>query len=222
MVVKVSVYSDYICPFCFIGKSRVDRLEKEHAVEVEWKGFEIHPETPASGADMESLGFDENVAAIMRKHIDELARDAGLQIKMPARISNSRLALLVGEFAREQGRFKEYHGAVFKAYWQEGKDIGDPEVIFSITAGIGLDTKELAAYLKNHEATARLDKYVREAREYGVDGVPTFVIGDKMVVGAQPYEVLEQIVEEELSAADTAKGISTEEDAARPLRCGTP
>lgn len=204
MAVKVSVYSDYICPFCFIGKNRVDQLEKKYPVDVEWRGFEIHPETPISGADMEFLGFDANIAAIMRKHIEDLARDAGLQIEMPARISNSKLALLVGEFAKEQGRFKEYNGAVFKAYWQEGKDIADPEVLFAITTGMGLDTEKLKAYLKSGEPTSRLDKHVLEAREYGIDGVPTFVIGNQMVIGAQPYEVLEQVVEEELSVADAA------------------
>lgn len=196
---KVTIYSDYICPFCFIGKERVDRLEEKFGIDVEWKGFEIHPETPAGGGDLASLGFDEDRVTAIRSRVRELSEEAGLKLNLPSRISNSRLALQIAEFAREKGRAREYHEAVFRAYWQEGKDIGDRELLFSLATQVGLDSEELDAYLKSGKAADKLKQHLKEVMEYGIDGVPTFVIGNKMVVGAQPYEVLEKVLLEELS-----------------------
>ena len=115
MAPKVIVYSDYICPFCFIGKERVDRLEREFGVDVEWKGFEIHPEIPAGGSDLASLGFDEATVAAISSQVRNLSEEANLKLNLPSRISNSRLALQIAEFAKEQVKFKEYHEAVFTA-----------------------------------------------------------------------------------------------------------
>jgi predicted DsbA family dithiol-disulfide isomerase len=201
MVPKIVIYSDYICPFCFIGKSLADRLEKQFGIETEWKGFEIHPEIPPEGCDFTSLGFGEGTAAAMFSRIAQLAEKAGLRLEPQARISNTHLALQVAEFAKEKGLFKEYHRAVFEAYWQEGRDIGDRRQLFSIAASLGLDQKELEAYLRSGKADVKLGQYLREVRQYGIEGVPTFIIGNKMVVGAQPYEALERVVKEELIKA---------------------
>lgn len=196
----VIVYSDYICPFCFIGKERADRLEREFGVDVEWRGFEIHPDTPPDGSDLTSLGFDEATAAAIHSQVQKLSEETGLKLNPSTRLSNSRLALQVAEFAKEKGKFKEYHEAVFRAYWQEGKDIGNMEQLFSLAAQAGLDLDEIKSYLESGKAAGRLKQHLREVREYGISGVPTFVIGNKMVVGAQPYQVLEKVLTEEASA----------------------
>ncbi len=193
----VTVYSDYICPFCFIGKRLADRLEARFGIEAEWKGFEIHPEIPRGGCDYESLGFSGGMADALLSRIMSLAGEVGLRIVPPARIPNSRLALEVAEFAKKTGRFRDYHEAVFRAYWQDGVDIGDRERLFSIAAAAGLDGAELEAYLNSGRAADRLNGYLREVLERGIEGVPTFVIGDRKVVGAQPFEVLESVFEEE-------------------------
>ena len=194
---KVTVYSDYICPSCFIGKRLADRLEARFGIEAEWKGFEIHPEIPRGGCDLESLGFSGGMADALLSRIKGLAGEVGLHIVPQSRLSNSHLALEVAEFAKESGRFRDYHEAVFRAYWQEGVDIGDREQLFAIAAAAGLDGAELEAYLGSGRAAARLNGYLREVQERGIEAVPTFVIGDRKVVGAQPFEVLESVFEEE-------------------------
>jgi len=193
------VYSDYICPFCFIGNDRAERLEKEFDIDVEWKGFEIHPETPKEGSTLEDMGIDKGYIEVAIASVKSLADDAGLTIKFPSRISNSRLALEISEFAKKKGRFNEFHGAVFKAYWQEGRDIGDKEFLFDIAEKAGLNLEELRGYLERGEARGKLREYLGEVRRYGITGVPTFMIGGKMVVGAQPYEVLEKAVGEAIN-----------------------
>jgi predicted DsbA family dithiol-disulfide isomerase len=197
---KLTVYSDYICPFCLIGKERADRLEKNFGIAVEWKGLEIHLETPIEGSDLSSLGFDEDRVAALRSRVQEMGKESGLKLEFRSRISNSRLALQVAEFAKEKGRFKEYHDAVFRAYWQEGGDIGDKDQLLSIAAQAGLDIQELKPYLKSARSAASLDQSLEEAMRYGINGVPTFIIGNKKVVGAQSYEVLEDILRRQLSS----------------------
>ncbi|MFQ5815072.1 MAG: DsbA family protein [Candidatus Hydrothermarchaeaceae archaeon] len=196
MTQKITVYSDYICPFCFIGKDRVDKLEKEFDIEVEWKGFEIHPETPPGGRELPEYlrGFATNVESSVQR----LAREANVELRSPSVIANSKAAIEIAEFAKMKGRFREYNSAVFKAYWQEGKNIGDPEVLFDIVGRIGLDVEEIRGYLESGEARRQIAGYLEEVRRLGITGVPTFIVGDKMIVGAQPYEVLKEAVKGEL------------------------
>ena len=196
---KVTVYSDYICPFCYVGKRLADRLEARFGIEAEWKGFEIHPEIPRGGCDYESLGFSGGMADALLSRIMSLADEVGLHVVPPKRIPNSRLALEVAEFAKENGRFRECHEAIFRAYWQEGVDIGDRERLLEIAASAGLDRGELEAYLMSGQAEAKLNESLSEVLDRGIDGVPTFIIGGRKVVGAQPFEVLEKVVEEELA-----------------------
>lgn len=113
---KVTVFSDYICPFCFIGKQRVDRLSKEYDIEVDWKGIEIHPETPEGGATLQDLNFSESYIEMAMNSVKQLARDADLDIDVPSIIANSKAALEIAEYAKEKGKFDEYHDGIFKAY----------------------------------------------------------------------------------------------------------
>jgi predicted DsbA family dithiol-disulfide isomerase len=136
---------------------------------------------------------------MIMKSVERLAGEANLELKMPPRLSNSKLALEIAEYAKEKGKFEEFHNEVFRAYWLEGKDIGDPESLFTITKEISLDTNDLKKYLSDGKAHEKIEKYLGEIRDHGLSGVPTFIIGDKIIVGAQPYEVLKEAVENVLA-----------------------
>ncbi len=191
---KVIVYSDYICPFCYVGKRRIDTLIEEFDVEVEWKCFELHPETPIEGKDFSSF-FDSDYIKMVRENVDKLAKEVNLKFKLNSSISNSKLSLKVGEFAKTKNKFDAYHEAVFNAYFQEAKDIGDIKVIVDIAKKIGLNIKELENYLRSNEADKILEKHKEEAIKDQINGVPTFIIGEKKIVGAQPYNVIKKVVE---------------------------
>lgn len=194
---NVTVYSDYICPFCLIGKDRVDKLEKEFDMDIEWRGFEIHPETPREGSTIDDLNIDKSYIEMMRSNVMKLADEVRLNIKFPSKISNSKLALEISEYAREKGKFREFHSAIFKAYWQEDRDIGNMEFLFELTKKVGLDVKKLKEYIEDGSAKKKLSGYLDEIMRYKITGVPTFIIGDKIIVGVQPYEVLKKALEEE-------------------------
>ncbi len=126
----------------------------------------------------------------MVKHLRAMGAPLGIIFSDITRLSNSRLALQAGEFAKEQGRFDELHEALFQAYFSQGLDIGDQEVIMQLGRDVGLDVEMLGKALQEGNYLPKLKQAQEEASHLGVTGVPTFFLGDgKSLVGAQSLEV---------------------------------
>ena len=195
---KVIVYSDYICPFCYIGFHRIEKLKEEYNLDVEWEPFELHPETPKKGFKMEGLSFPKDYLEMVMANVKRLADEDGLTLKFSGTLPNSQLALFVSEFARTKGKFDKFHKLVFETYWKEGKDIGDLSLLIDLAESVGLNKEEIIIYIKSDEPVNRMKKNMYELGRRGINGVPTFLIGDQFVIGAQPYEVFEQVINNEL------------------------
>jgi len=196
--VRIVVFSDYICPFCYIGYYRVEQLKEKFDLEVEWRPFEIHPETPKEGTELSKLPFPKEYLEMMKANIKRLADDVGVIFKLSDKLPNSRMALFLSEFARKKGKFDEFHKLVFDSYWKDGKDIGDQELLLGLAESLGFNRNEILEYIDSEEPLKELKRSLNELRKYGINGVPTFIIGDKIVVGAQPYEVFEKVIRKAL------------------------
>jgi predicted DsbA family dithiol-disulfide isomerase len=193
--IKIVAYSDYICPFCYIGYFRIQKLKDKYDIEVEWKPFEIHPETPSQGATAEELPFPKEYLKQVFENVRKLAAEDGLDLKFSGIMPNSRLSLFISEYARKNGKFDEFHKLVLDSYWIEGKDIGDKELLLNLAESIGLNKNEISDYLNTDEPLEKIREALFELRSYGINGVPTFIIANKrMVVGAQPYETFEAVL----------------------------
>jgi len=107
---------------------------------------------------------------------------------------NSRLAQELACWAVSQPGGEAIHGALFRAYFVDGKNIGDPEVLVQISRALGLDEAQAHEVIEKRTYKAAVDADWEKSRQYGVTGVPTYVVGDRGVVGAQPYEALEDLV----------------------------
>ncbi|MHA2008296.1 MAG: DsbA family oxidoreductase [Promethearchaeota archaeon] len=202
---KVIVFSDYICPFCYIGFHRIEKLKEQYDLDVEWEPFELHPETPKEGFKMDQISFPSEYLERVMQNVKRLADEDGLNLKYSGKLPNSRLALYVSEFARSKGKFDEFHKLIFDAYWKEGKDIGDISLLLDLADSIGLDQEEIKDYIKSDEPKNRLKKNMFELGRYGINGVPTFLIGDQFVIGAQPYEVFEKVIKQNLRTIEVKK-----------------
>jgi len=192
---KVIAYSDYICPFCYIGYHRIEKLKKEYNLDVEWRPFEIHPETPKRGASIDELPFPKGYLEMAFANVKRLADEDGLTLKFAEKLPNSRLALYISEFARKKGKFEEFHKLVLEAYWLEGKDIGDKSLLLDLAESVGLNKNEIENYLDTDEPFKILQKTLKELRKYGINGVPTFNIEERLIVGAQPYETFKKVID---------------------------
>ena len=192
--VKVIAYSDYICPFCYIGYHRIEQLKKEFNLEVEWRPFEIHPETPRDGALTDELPFPPGYLEMAFANVKRLADEDGLTLKFSGKLPNSRLALYISEFARKEGKFEAFHKLILEAYWLEGKDIGDKTLLLNIAESVGLNKTEIEKFLDTDEPFKTVQKYLTELRTYGINAVPSFIIEGHLIMGAQPYSVFKEVI----------------------------
>jgi predicted DsbA family dithiol-disulfide isomerase len=189
---------------------RIEKLQREHGVKIEWVHFPLHPETPAEGQSLEELFRGRNV--------DRKAMHAQMKARMDAEglpygertmTYNSRLSQELGKWADTQPGGEAFHDAMFRAYFVEARDISRPEVLLEIAERVGLPRAAAAEVLEKRTFRAAVDADWKLSREYGITGVPTFVAGHRGVVGAQPYEVIERLVKQakaEEAAKDPAAG----------------
>jgi predicted DsbA family dithiol-disulfide isomerase len=130
------------------------------------------------------------------EHLRSIAADAGLELQHRDLIINSRRALSAAEFARERGRFDEMHRALFKAHWGGGGKLEDVEDLVRIGSSVGLDADELRAAIAEDRYADVIDENRRIASSVGINAIPAHIFGRRyLVVGAQPYEALKQVVD---------------------------
>ena len=202
--VSVTIYSDYVCPYCYIGAARVRKLQQEYGVPVAWKSFELHPEAPQGGIPPSMFYQNNPKLKRISENARRLAAETDLHLGTHVIYSNSRLALELGEFAEKEGKGEAFRTAIFDAYFQQIRDIGDEAVLLEIVEGVGISRDVARKCLSERTMKSLVDGQMKEAIKYGITGVPTFIIGRYMVVGAQPYEVLRSAFERASEAEHNA------------------
>ena len=196
MALKVVMFSDYICPFCYVGFETIRKLRGEFDIQLEWRGFQIHPDWPAEGIPADKLRANGDAAARQAtwKRITAMAEAVGFEIKAPALLTNSRAALAATEFARDLGLDEALEERIYKAYFGEGLNIGDTQVVTRLAGESGLDVGKVADAIKSTKYEMRLKNHTLTANNRGVNGVPTFFIGEYPLVGAQSLDAMRAIL----------------------------
>lgn len=191
----IRIFSDFNCPFCWLGSQILSALRNEFSFTEEWLPFELHPDIPREGRDLLETYLEEEIEAAY----DELnARGAAFGLSYtPSTVSrNSALALQAGEFAKEAGLFQPFHQAVYRAYFTDARDISSREVIMLIAEDIGLDAAALTCALDEGRYASRLTAVREEAARREITVAPTFVVDDEhLIVGAQALPLFRQQLE---------------------------
>lgn len=187
---KLTVFYDYICPFCFLTSKSLEPLSRELGLDIEWKGIEIHPEYPSAGQkssrSLKSLKTGEIIKGS--------AKESGTDIVLPGFRTNSRLSLEASEFAKTRNRFKSFHDSVYEAYFMEKKNIGDMEIVLETGLKAGLDVAELEECLVKRTMFSKVEENKKEAESNLVVGVPTILMGSFPVYGNQSQETLRHMI----------------------------
>ena len=164
-------------------------------MKVEWVHFPLHPETPAEGRPLAELFAGRNLdLPAMQAQMKARMAAEGLPYGERTMTYNSRLAQELGKWADTQPGGEAIHDALFRAYFVEARDISRPPVLLDIAERVGLSVDGAREALERRAFRDAVDADWELSRRYGITGVPTFVVGPHGVVGAQPYEVLEQLV----------------------------
>ena len=171
-------------------------MKQEFNIIDEWLPFEIHPDTPQEGVLWKDYFPGMNPDAFFRQ-LDERGKKMGVRFGPQPLMSNSRMAMEGGEFAKEHGKYDAYHEAVFRAFFTDCRDIGDLKVILDLAKGVGLDAIALSAALEDGIYKPRLREASKKAKINGYSAAPTFVInGYGSITGAQPIEHFRKILRE--------------------------
>jgi len=170
---------------------RIEEIKKHYEIKARWRAFPLHPETPEQGLTLKELfaGRDLDIQGMVAR-LKRVADELGLAWGDRDRTYNSRLAQELGKWAEEKGKGDEFHSAVFRAYFAEGKNIGKREVLADLAGRVGLVKEAAEEVLESRSFRAAVDGDWRLSRERGITAVPTFVVDNNLLVGAQPYQAL--------------------------------
>ncbi|MEM9708917.1 MAG: DsbA family oxidoreductase [Pseudomonadota bacterium] len=214
-MIKLDILSDPICPWCYIGKIGLDRAleaRPDHPFTVEWHPFQLNPGMPAEGMDrrayLEAKFGGKDGADRVYGRIAEAAKAAGLGLDFDriARTPNTVDAHRLIHWAGLEGRQTAVVSALFKAYFEEGQDIGDRAVLLDIAGRAGLDHAMVERLFDGDADTGDIRTRDAHARERGVNGVPTFIIANQHVLpGAQSPELWGQVIDEILGQMRSAE-----------------
>ena len=209
---KVQIWSDIMCPFCYIGKRRIEEalqnFEHKEAVEIEWKSYQLDASFIASPEDnmvehlAEKYRKDNDWAQNMLDNMTQNAKTAGLDFHFEkAVLANSFNAHRLLHLAKKYDLANDLEELLFKAYLTEGKNVNDLDTLSKLGIEVGLDSEEIAQVLNSDTYGADVKKDQEESNTIGVQGVPFFVLDNKYAIsGAQPatafLETLEKVWEE--------------------------
>ncbi|WP_207533208.1 DsbA family oxidoreductase [Desertivirga arenae] len=225
---KVEIWSDVVCPFCYIGKRKfeqaLDNFAGKDNVEIIWKSFQLDPTTKSAPgvsvienlAEKKGISFEHSEK--MHENVTQSAAEVGLEYNFDkAIIANTIKAHQLTHFAAKYYLQDAAEEALFKAYFTEGKDIGDIETLVALAEELGLNKEEARKALDNNNYITDVKKDLEEAQQLGVRGVPFFVFNRQFAVsGAQPTEVfadvLAKVAQEESQLKEVITGDSCDVD----------
>lgn len=205
---KVQIWSDVMCPFCYIGKREFERaldtFSAKNQLDIEWKSYQLAPdiETDVNKSLSEYLsdmkGISVEDANNMNSSVAERGTDVGLEFNFDKAIpANTRLAHNLIHFAKESGKQNEAEELLFRSYFTDGKNVDNVQTLLNIGDELGLESEALKVALEQGNYDNAIQKDIYEAFQLGVRGVPFFVFDNKYgVSGAQPSQVFSQTIEQ--------------------------
>lgn len=201
---KIQIWSDFSCPFCYLGKTRLEKAIAQSgfqdSVVLEYQSFQLNPNAPkqttltAAEAFVKEKGVSLKEAQEMFAYVGQQFQAEAIEVKMDEiKMTSTFDAHRVAKYAKEMGKDSEYTALMMKAYFEEGKNIADHQVIGAIAKQVGLDKDEVQAILSSNRYAQQVTDEINQAQSLGVRGVPFFVINGKYAIsGAQPIAIFEQ------------------------------
>lgn len=197
VTIKIKVYSDYVCPFCFLAEQPLEEAIKGKDVEVEWMPYELRP-FPTETLKPEG-SYLQNT---WRQSVYPMAERMGVNIVLP-KVSPqpyTHLAFEGYQYAKENGKGNEYNKRILKAFFQEEQDIGDINILTKLAGEVNLNTDEYRSALETRKYQETHQKALQHAyKEADISAVPTFIIGDAKIAGIRSKESFEDIIAEEIN-----------------------
>ncbi|WP_454193647.1 DsbA family oxidoreductase [Paenibacillus sp. Marseille-Q7038] len=232
---KIEIWSDYMCPFCYIGKRRfeeaLESFPHKNQVEVIYRSYELNPNEPRDTDETtydslaKKYGMSVQEAKSMTENVVEQARTVGLNYKFDGiKPTNSFDAHRLTHYAAERGKASEMTESLFSAYFEKGEHIGNREVLIRLAGEVGMDTKQVKKILEESTYAEEVRRDEKQGADLGIQGVPFFVIDRKYgISGAQPLQVFTDALTQAWSESQPLKVFGGSDDAlCTDDSCGLP
>lgn len=195
---RLTVFSDYICPFCYVGHHRLMRLRDEYDLKINWCFIEIHPETSPQGEPVASLEYPSEQWNQLMQNLEAVAKEEGIAMAEHTFTTNSKDALLLSEAAKEQGREKFYdlHEKLFAAFFVDSRNIGDRNILRELAAGSGIDNDAIESAWQDEKYQQRILSSYHAARQHEIQAVPSFIFGERKLTGVVTEDVMRSAARE--------------------------
>lgn len=202
-MLNIKIYSDYVCPYCFLGEQVLERAIKGKEVKIEWMPFELRPfPTPTLKPEGEYL------QSAWQESVYPIANQLDIKVVLP-RVSPqpyTHLAFEGYQFAKEKGLGEAYTHRMFTSFFQEEKDIGAITVLTQLASEVGLEAGEFKKALETRKYKEKHQEALRHAsEEMDISSVPTFIIGDKIIRGLLREADLSRVIDEEIQSKPSGK-----------------
>ncbi len=201
-MIRIDIVSDVVCPWCFVGKRRLERAlaaEAPGEIVVGWRPYQLNPDLPPDGMDRREYmraKFGEERIAEIHKRLTAIGLEEGIPFDFDAikRAPNTLKAHRLIKYAEAKGLQDQLVEALFTGYFMRGQDVGDTATLAEIAGALGMDTADVAAYLDGTDDEAETLEAIDFARQIGVQGVPCFIVERKYAIsGAQLPEAFAQV-----------------------------
>ena len=195
---KITVFSDYICPFCYVGHHRLMRLKDAYDLKINWCFIEIHPETDAKGEPTSSLEYPSEQWNQLMAGLKKVATEEDIPIAEHSFTTNSKDAILLAESCKTLGKetFYKLHEKLLSSFFVDEKNIGDRDVLKSIANDCGISDEAInAAWDDEKSKTAILNNF-ELVQKYEIQSVPSFVFGERVLTGVVAESTMRSAAEE--------------------------
>lgn len=204
-MIEIEIFSDIVCPWCFIGKARLDAVLETsvgEGISLRWRPYQLQPEIPAEGLDRADYlsrryGAQADLAKAPERILQEAeAEGLNLRYDLIERMQNTRLAHQVLSFSYPFGVQHALAQVLFEAYFCRGVDVGDVSQLLIAAEQVGLPVKPLQTYLAENQGLTELEQQRERATDLGLSGVPGYYFADRFLLpGAQDQETMKQIIQ---------------------------
>ena len=200
--IKITVFSDYICPFCYVGHHRLMRLADSYDLRINWSFLEIHPENAAEGEPVTSLDYPSDYWNQLMANLRQLADEEDIPLAEHTFTTNSRDALVLAEASKSLGRetFYKLHEALFSAFFVDNINIGDRGELRNIALHQGIETDFVEQAWQNTSIPHRLAHNFNAARQHEIQSVPSFVFGERVLTGVVSESVMRDAAKQLLAS----------------------
>ena len=201
---RLTLYSDYVCPFCYLGRKSLDRYQqrREQPIEIDWQPFDLRAQQRGPDGEIDESvddGKDEAYFEQARQNVQRLAdrydADMALDLSRDIDSLNAQLASYHVKQVHSYEQWLAFDIAILDALWEDGRDIGDPDVLAELAADVDIDPGEIRTAIEDETLFATVTDLFEAAHQRGVTGVPTFEYDGDSARGAVPPEQLQRLIE---------------------------